>query len=81
MERSEILTTITAKLSDITENQSLKLAETTTPDDVENWDSLSHIQLVVALEKNYKIRFNSKEILEWKNVSEIIDSIISKSAR
>jgi acyl carrier protein len=79
MERTDILKTITSKLSELTENQDLRLAESTTPDEVENWDSLSHIQLVVALEKHYKIRFNSKEILEWKNVGEIIDSVVMKN--
>ena len=78
MERSDILKKVTEVFADNLDVDDLSLNETTTADDVEGWDSLTHVQLVVAVEKAFKIRFNAKEIQSWKNVGELIDSIQSK---
>lgn len=63
---------------DILDEESLSLSRETTANDVDGWDSLGHIQLIVAIEKNFKVKFTSKEILSWKNVGELIDSLQSK---
>lgn len=78
MERNEILKKITEIFADNLDLDNLSLSETTTADEVEGWDSLTHVQLVVAVEKAFKIRFNAKEIQSWKNVGEMIDSIQAK---
>ncbi len=56
----------------------ISLSPQTTADDIEEWDSLNHIQLVVAMEKKFKIRFNASEIRNWKNVEEMMRSIEDK---
>lgn len=45
---------------------------------VENWDSITNIQLIVAIEKKYKIRFTSREIQDFRNVGELCESLLSK---
>lgn len=75
MDRSEILKTVQEIFRDILEDEEIVLEDTTTADDVEGWDSLTHIQLIVAIEKQFKIKFTSKEILNWRNVGEMLDSI------
>jgi len=79
MERSEVLQKINEAFIDNLDNDDIVLTESSTADDIEEWDSLTHVQLVVAVEKKFKIRFNAKEIQSWKNVGEMIDSIIAKA--
>ena len=78
MEHNEILKQITPIFIDVIDNEDVILTNDTTANDVDGWDSLTHIQLVVAIEKHFKIRFTSKEIQSWKNIGELVDSIINK---
>lgn len=78
MDKNEILDQVQLIFLDILDEESLVLTAETTAQDVEGWDSLTHIQLIVAIEKYFKIKFTSKEILSWKNIGEMIDSIKSK---
>jgi acyl carrier protein len=78
MERSEILKQINGIFHDTLDDDTLVIEETTQASDVDEWDSLTHIQLVVAVEKNFKIRFTSKEIQSWNNVGEMMDCIQEK---
>ena len=78
MEKEQILSEVQEIFRNILDQENLVLSAQTSAADVEDWDSLSHIQLVVAIEKHFKIRFTSKEIQSWKNVDEMISSIQSK---
>ena len=78
MNRSEILKQLHGIFVDALDNDDVKLTNETTADEVEGWDSLTHIQLVVGIEKHFKIRFASQEIQKWKNVGELVGSIHNK---
>jgi acyl carrier protein len=80
MERQDKLKKINKIFIDILDNEAILIDETTTANDVEEWDSLTHIQLVVAIEKKFQIRFTSREIQSWKNVGEMLNSIETKIA-
>jgi acyl carrier protein len=78
MDRSEILHQLHGIFVDALDSDNVKLTNETTADEVEGWDSLTHIQLVVGIEKHFKIRFTSQEIQRWKNVGELVESIHNK---
>ncbi|RNA60782.1 acyl carrier protein [Chryseobacterium nematophagum] len=78
MDKNEILTKLTTIFHEELDNENIVLSFETTADDIEEWDSLSHIQLIVAVEKNFGVRFTSSEIQSWQNVGEMIDCIVTK---
>jgi acyl carrier protein len=78
MERSEILAKVEEIFREELEIDDLVLTDETTADDVEEWDSLSHVQLVAAMEEAFGIEFKSREILSWENIGDLIDSIEKK---
>jgi len=78
LNRIDILEQLNKIFVELLDNEEIRIDEKTTQNDVEGWDSLIHIHLVVALEKRYKIRFTSKEIQSWTNAGEIINSVLSR---
>ena len=78
MEKEEILLKVQDIFWDILDDESVTLTYETTASDVEGWDSLTHIQLIVAIEKSFKVKFTTLEILSWKNVAEMVDCIAAK---
>ena len=78
MERKEIFEKLNEIFIDVLDLDECELTDETSANDIEEWDSLSHIQLIVAIEKAFKIKFTSLEIMRWKNVGEMVDMIASK---
>ena len=74
----EIINKLTEIFQEVLDDESIQLTPETTAEDVEEWDSLNHIHLIVAIEKNFGVKFNSKEIQSWKNIGEMVASIASK---
>ncbi len=79
MTTEQILEELTKIFIEVLEDEDIVISETTTSDDVDDWDSLSHIHLVVTIEKHFKLRFTSQEIQSWKNVGEMILNIQEKA--
>ena len=78
MDISTVLSEVTSVFKDVLDNDDIELKYETTANDVEDWDSLSHIQIIVAVEKHFNIRFTSGEIQKFKNVGEMCDAISEK---
>ena len=78
MERNEILKQVEEIFREELELNDLELTDETTAEDVEGWDSLSHVQLVAAMEEAFGIEFKSREILSWDNVGDLVDCIQKK---
>jgi acyl carrier protein len=73
-----VLDEVTGILRDVLDSPSVVLKPETTAGDVNGWDSLSHIELIVAIEKHFKIKFNFAELQGFKNVGEMCSNIVAK---
>jgi acyl carrier protein len=67
MDKNEILSKLTTIFHDELDNDEIVLNFETTAEDIEEWDSLSHIHLIVSLEKSFGVIFTSSEIQCWNN--------------
>lgn len=63
---------------EIFDDEEIVLTNETTADDIDDWDSLTHMQLIVQIEEKYKIRFSTAEIKKAANVGEFVKIIEGK---
>lgn len=78
MERVKVFEVLQGIFQDVLDNDDLVITDQSSALEIEEWDSLAQIQLVVAIEKKFNIKFNAQEILSWKNVGEMVDCILQK---
>ena len=78
MNKNGILIKLNEVFCDVFDNKDIVITEETVAEDIEEWDSLSHIQLIKEIEKEFGIKLSSKEILSWDDVGEMIDAIFEK---
>ncbi|RYE19233.1 MAG: acyl carrier protein [Sphingobacteriales bacterium] len=78
MTKQEVISQFDDIFRDQLDNDDITVNENTTAKDIEEWDSLSHVQLIVAIEKKFKVKFTSKEIQCWQNVGQMADTVVSK---
>ena len=76
MRREQVLEKVTEILREEFEDEELEVTEATTAADVEEWDSLAHLSLIHEVEVAFKIKFCIGEIQEFRNIEEMIDSIL-----
>jgi acyl carrier protein len=60
---------------DVFGDDSISVTPSTTSDDIEDWDSIEHINLIAAVESEFGMRFKMREVSGMKNVGEMIDII------
>jgi len=78
----EITEKLTNVFREVFDNETISLHEEMTANDVDAWDSLSHVNLMIAIELAFDIEFKQNEIQNFSNVGELMKSIEEKiSAR
>lgn len=78
MTREEIFDGLNEVFRDVFDDDDITVMDSTTADDIEDWDSLEHINLIVATEKKFGVKFTMGEVTGMKNVGEMVDAILQK---
>ncbi len=81
MEREKIIGDLRVLFLKVMGTPRLKITEDTTDEDIDEWESIAHIQLIDAIEKYYKIRFSTPEIQAHRKVSTLVTFILAKLER
>ncbi len=71
MNKNELWERLNEVFRDVFDDRKITVDENTTADDIEDWDSLEHINLVEAVEQEFRMRFKMKEVSGMKNVGEM----------
>lgn len=78
MTRQEVFTRLDEVFQDVFDNEEIHVSDETTAEDIEDWDSLEHINLIVAVENAFGIKFGMGQVTRMKNVGEMADIILEK---
>ena len=80
-DRRTIMARLTGVFHEIFDDESIALREETTAKDIEEWDSLMHITLVLAVEKEFGVRLNAAEVGGLANVGAMLDLLTVRATR
>ena len=80
MENNEIVSRLTPIFRDVFNDEALVVSEGMTAADVPTWDSLSNINMIIAVEKAFGVKFSIKDVRNLKNVGELLELIKRKAA-
>ena len=78
MERQEIINKMNTIFCEVFDDDSIKISDNMTSADIEEWDSLNHITLVVNIEKVFGLKLNLSEVVKLENIGEMIELILKK---
>lgn len=78
MEKKEIMEKLQEVFREVFDNDEIVISETTVAEDIEEWDSLAHIQLATRIQEVFGITLGGKEIMSWEDVGEMVDAIQKK---
>lgn len=71
----DIIGEVQALMCDVFDVDDLHIGSATTAQDIDEWDSLSHIRLIVAIEQHFGIKFTSLEVEGFKSVGDLVEAI------
>lgn len=78
MERTEIVEKLTTIFRDVFTDDTLVLTDEMTANDVEKWDSMSHMVMISHVEETFNVKFKLRDLNKMKKVGDLIDLITSK---
>lgn len=74
----EVLSEMNKVFKEVFDDDEIQINDNVTANDIDGWDSLSHVNLILAIEKRFGIKFDLKELLTFQNVGDLRKSIESK---
>ncbi|MEZ3427398.1 MAG: acyl carrier protein [Lachnospiraceae bacterium] len=78
MTRETVYEKLNGVFRDVFDDEEIEVNDSTTADDIEDWDSLEHINLIAAIEQEFGIKFSMGQVVTMKNVGEMVDIIVSR---
>ena len=78
MEKKELMDKLTEIFREVLDHDEIVLNDETTSEDIEEWDSLSHIELIDVIGKELGVKITSMEFRGWENVGEMVESLLQK---
>ena len=79
MTEAEALATLTAICRSVLDDDEIEVSESTVAQEVEGWDSISHVQILVSIEEELGVRFSTGESANMKNVGDMVRKIVEKT--
>ena len=80
-QKKQILIKLQNIFRTIFDDDSIKLNSNTTADDIEEWDSLNQIRIILTCEKEFLVKLNPREINDFVNIGEMVEHLFSKNAK
>ncbi len=78
MQDEQIFQKIVAVIHEVFENDSLVISRETSAEEVEEWDSMQHIRLILTVEELFEIRFSTSEVVNLQVVGDLVEQIATK---
>lgn len=78
MELNEIIRQVNDIFVELFDDKSIILNENSDTTNIEAWDSLNHIQVITAVEKHFKIRFELNDLLNFQNIGDLCRGVESR---
>ncbi len=79
MNREQVREKLTEVFRDVFDDDDIVLTDATSAKDIEDWDSLEHINLIAAVERAFRMRFTVREVSGMKNVGEMLDILMERA--
>ena len=78
MQRKEVIERLTPIFCDVFDDGELKITEVSSPDEIDDWDSLAQINLVALIEPEFGVKFDMDDLLKIRSAGDIVDIIFGK---